>query len=132
MTTHQPALRTYFIVYALLMVGLIATVGIAYLPHGWWSLPGAMAIAFAKATLVVLIFMHVYYSPKLTWIAVLSGLVWLGILLALTLSDYVSRDWVPVQAGWTELVQPTDLDSEPMPGPAPADELTPQHGDVDH
>lgn len=108
MTTEQPTLRTYFIIYAALMIGLFATVAIAYLPHGPWSLPGALAIAFAKATLVVLVFMHVYYSPRLTWVAVFSGLVWLAILFSLTLNDYISRSWVPTQPGWTELASPPD------------------------
>ncbi|RIK82532.1 MAG: hypothetical protein DCC67_07080 [Planctomycetota bacterium] len=111
MTTDQPALRTYLIVYALLMAGLLATVGIAYLPHGPWSLAGALAIAFGKAALVVLVFMHVYYSPRLTWVAVLAGLVWLAILFALTLGDYVSRHWTPTQPGWTELAAPPDAES---------------------
>lgn len=44
-----------------------------------------------KATLVVLFFMHVKYSARLTWVVVVASVVWLGILLALTLADYASR-----------------------------------------
>jgi cytochrome c oxidase subunit IV len=111
MSTAHPVLRTYLVVYALLMAGLAATVGIAYLPHGPWSLPGALAIAFGKATLVVLIFMHVRYSPRLTWIAVFAGLVWLAILLAVVSADYASRHWLPVKPIRTELVMPPDDES---------------------
>jgi cytochrome c oxidase subunit 4 len=94
MTAHEPTLRSYFTVYALLLAGLAATIAVAYVPLGAMNLPVALAIAFAKASLVVLVFMHVRYSPKLTWIAVFAGLVWLAILLTLTVADYATRDWL--------------------------------------
>jgi hypothetical protein len=31
------------------------------------------------------------HSSRLSWLAALAGLFWLGILMALTLSDYLSR-----------------------------------------
>jgi cytochrome c oxidase subunit 4 len=111
MSTAQPRLQTYIVVYALLMAGLAATVGVAYVHLGYWNLPTALAIAFAKATLVVLYFMHVMYSPRLTWIAVCAGLIWLAILLSLTVADYVSRDWLPVKPMPTELALPPDAES---------------------
>ena len=51
------------------------------------------AIAVLKATLVVLFFMHVKYSSRLTWAVVLGSVFRLGILLTLTLGDYVTRNW---------------------------------------
>jgi cytochrome c oxidase subunit 4 len=54
----------------------------------------ALAIATFKATLVVLYFMHARYSPKRTQLVIIAGVFWLAILLALTLSDYLSRAWV--------------------------------------
>jgi cytochrome c oxidase subunit 4 len=54
----------------------------------------ALVIVGTKATLVVRFFMHVRYSPRLTQIIVASSLVWLVILLAITISDYVSRGWL--------------------------------------
>ena len=115
MTTAQPKLSTYLIVYALLMVGLAATVGAAYAPLGRFNLVVALAIAFAKSSLVVLIFMHVYYSPRLTWVAVFAGLVWLAILLALVGVDYASRDWLPVTPIPTELAESPDGESDEPP-----------------
>jgi cytochrome c oxidase subunit 4 len=44
-----------------------------------------------KATLVVLYFMHVRYSSRLTWVFVLAGLFWLLILMTMTLTDYQTR-----------------------------------------
>lgn len=56
----------------------------------------AMTIASAKATFVVLYFMHVRYSSRLVWVIVASALFWMGILFALTLSDYWTRDWISI------------------------------------
>jgi cytochrome c oxidase subunit IV len=97
MSTVQPVLRTYFVVYVLLLVGVAATVGVAYIPLGVWNPVVALGIAFAKATFIVLFFMHVRYSPRLTWIVVSAGLVWLSILLAFVYADYATRDWIPTR-----------------------------------
>ncbi len=77
------------------MVGTTLTVLAAF-----YDFPGplnavvALTIAVIKATLVVLYFMHVRYSSKLTKVTVLAGVFWLGILLVMTMGDYVSRDWI--------------------------------------
>jgi cytochrome c oxidase subunit 4 len=125
----QPTLRTYLVVYALLMLGLAATVGVAYVPLGSVNLLVALTIAFAKATLVVLYFMHVLYSPKLTWIGIFAGMLWLAILLSLVAADYVSRDWLPARPAAAELAQPPDDESfdPPREASAPTEEGVP-HG----
>jgi cytochrome c oxidase subunit 4 len=98
MTSATSSLRCYFVVYVLLLVGLTATVGVAYLPLEGLNGAAMIAIASAKATLVVLYFMHVRQSPRLIALAIASGLVWLAILLTFVLSDYYSRPWTPVHA----------------------------------
>jgi cytochrome c oxidase subunit 4 len=95
---EHTGLGAYFLVYAALMVGLIATVAVAYVPLGSWNLVVALTIAFTKAILVVLIFMHVLNSPRLTWIAVSAGIIWLAIMLSLMMADYVTRSWLPTRA----------------------------------
>ncbi len=60
----------------------------------------AMATACTKATLVILYFMHVRYSSKLTWAFVAAGFVFLLILLAFILSDVMTRDWIGPPASW--------------------------------
>ena len=101
MSEHESALKTYLATYLLLLGGLAATVGIAYLPLGAWSLPAAMLIAASKTALVVLIFMHLRHSPKLTWIVVAAGGIWLAILIAIAQTDYATRDWIPDRAAAT-------------------------------
>jgi caa(3)-type oxidase subunit IV len=46
-----------------------------------------------KAAVVVLFFMHVKYRTHLTWVVVVGSVFWLGILLALLSSDYLTRSW---------------------------------------
>ncbi len=53
-----------------------------------------MTIATVKAVLVLLYFMHVRYSSRLTWIFVAAGFFWFLILVGFTFSDYASRGWL--------------------------------------
>jgi cytochrome c oxidase subunit 4 len=57
------------------------------------NLPLALTIATVKASLVILFFMHVKYSSRLTWAVVLGSIFWFGILIVLTMSDYLTRVW---------------------------------------
>ncbi len=85
---------TYLLVFLALMALTGATVGVAYVNLGAFNNVVALVIAFTKATLVVLFFMHVKYATRLTWLAVASGLVFMAILLAITFSDYLTRGWM--------------------------------------
>src|SRR4051794_1261087 len=98
MTSPHSSLRPYLIVYVLLIAGLAATVGVAYMQLGSLTIAIALLIAFAKAALVVIYFMHARDSPALNWIAIASGLVWLSILLSFVMVDYSSRNWIPTRA----------------------------------
>lgn len=93
MSEHIVPRRTYYIVFALLMLCTFATVEIAYFDLGELNTIAALSIAGFKATIVVLFFMHVKYSSRLTWMVAISGLFWLGILLVMTLGDYLTRSW---------------------------------------
>ena len=53
----------------------------------------ALTIAVFKASLVVLFFMHGKYSPKRTQMVIIASIFWLGIMLFMTMSDYVTRLW---------------------------------------
>ena len=54
----------------------------------------ALTVAVTKAVLVVLFFMHVRYSTRLTKLVVRGGFLWLALLIGLVMSDYVSRGWL--------------------------------------
>ena len=93
MSEHILPRSTYFVIFALLMVFTAITVGIAFVDLGQLNAVAALTIASLKATLVVLFFMHVKYSTRLTWAVVFGSVFWLGILLALTFGDYLTRPW---------------------------------------
>jgi cytochrome c oxidase subunit 4 len=90
---HIVPARVYYSVFAALMVGTAITVGAAFIDLGAFNAVVALTIAVVKAVLVVLFFMHVRYSTRLTWVVVAGGVFWLGILLTLTFSDYLTRPW---------------------------------------
>jgi cytochrome c oxidase subunit 4 len=90
----SPAPRVYYIVYGALMVFLLLTVAAARIDLGGWGLLIAMGIATIKAVLVLLYFMHLRYSSRLTWLFAGAGLAWLFLIFLYTLSDYLSRGWV--------------------------------------
>lgn len=88
------AKKTYYQVTAALFVLLGAAVGVSFIPLGAFGIVAALAIAAAKMMLIVLFFMHVRYSSRLTMLAATAGLFWLMILFFFTFSDYLARNWV--------------------------------------
>ena len=74
---------------------LLLTVGAAYVNLGAFNLVLALTIAVVKAALIVLFFMHIKWSSRLLHLAAFAGVLWLAILLAMTLGDYMTRGWVP-------------------------------------
>ena len=100
MSEHIVPRSTYFAVFGALLVGTAITVGAATIDFGPMNDVITMSIAVTKAMLVLLFFMHVRYSSRLIWVVVSSMFFWLFILLALTLSDYRTRDWFsPLKQG---------------------------------
>jgi cytochrome c oxidase subunit IV len=92
---HVSSLGMYFGIFATLMALTAVTVAVAWVDLGSLNIVVALAVAVFKASLVVLYFMHLKYSSKLTWIVVGAGVFWLAILLAMTMADYLTRGWMP-------------------------------------
>ncbi len=86
----------YVSVFAALVALTAITVAVSYVDLGPASVVVALAIASLKALLVLLFFMHLRESSGLTWVVALGGFFWLGILIALTMSDVLTRGWLPV------------------------------------
>jgi cytochrome c oxidase subunit 4 len=97
MSEHIVYPRVYMVIFLALLGGTGLTAWVAF-----FNFPGplnavfALTIAVIKATLVVLYFMHVRYSPRLIWLILAAALFWMAILFALTISDYSTRAWLPV------------------------------------
>src|SRR5690348_16187446 len=95
-STHALPLRIYFGVFFALLVLTGTTVGVAFVDLGPFNNVVALGIAVLKATLVILFFMHVRYSTRLTALVIISGVFWLAIMVGLTFVDYASRGWLGV------------------------------------
>jgi cytochrome c oxidase subunit 4 len=91
----HPTPGLYLLILTLLVIGTCATWGIAFADLGIFNPVVALAIAVAKAVLVILFFMHVIYSNKLTKLTVAAGFFWLLIMITMSLSDYLSRTFLP-------------------------------------
>ncbi|MGI9108218.1 MAG: cytochrome C oxidase subunit IV family protein [Pyrinomonadaceae bacterium] len=94
MSEHIVSKKMYFVIFGALMVLTAITVFAANIDLGSEKLNTivALAIAVTKAMLVILFFMHVRYSSRLTWVVVTGGFLWLFIMVGLMLSDYLSRE----------------------------------------
>ncbi len=93
MAEHIVPRRTYYLVYLALLLCTYLTWQVSVFDLGPMNTVTALAIAVFKAAIVVLFFMHVKYATRLTWLVVFGSVFWLGILLALTFSDYLTRGW---------------------------------------
>ncbi|HUD55282.1 MAG TPA: cytochrome C oxidase subunit IV family protein [Terracidiphilus sp.] len=83
----------YLTIVAILLVLTATTVAASYVEMGVFNPIIALAIAAVKMMLVVLFFMHVKYSPKLTKLTVGAGLFTFLVLVGMTLADYFTRAW---------------------------------------
>jgi len=94
MSVHVVPVRIYLTIFAVLLVLTAVTVIVSGIDLGRMNTVVALAIAVTKALLVILYFMHVRYSTRLTWLVLSAGFVWLGILILFTMSDILTRSWV--------------------------------------
>lgn len=94
MAEHITSIKTYLLIFAALMVLTALTVGVAFVHLGAFNDVVALTIAAVKAVLVILFFMHVVHSSRMTKLSIVAGLLWLAILIGLTLSDYLSRGFL--------------------------------------
>src|SRR3954463_8861518 len=123
MSGHVSPKSTYYAIFGALMVLTGVTVGAAFVNLGSFNFPVAIAIAILKATLVILFFMHVKYSSRLTKMVVAMSFFFLAIMFGLTLTDYLSRGWYASPRGTTGAGTQVGISADrPERTPAPAHE----------
>lgn len=93
---HITPKRIYYAIFAALLTLTYVTIAVSRVDLGPFNTVVALTIAVTKAVLVVLFFMHLRYSTRLTKLVVVAGFVWLAILIGLTMSDIATRGWIPV------------------------------------
>ena len=104
MSEHVSSPKMYFAVFGGLMVLTVATWLVAQVDLGWANDVVALTIAVTKALLVILFFMHVRHSTRMTAITALSGFFWLAILILMTLNDYGTR-YTPQRPGGPAFIE---------------------------
>jgi cytochrome c oxidase subunit IV len=95
-THHEEHIVTpgvYLLIGGILLVLTATTAAVSYVDLGSFNAVVALAIACIKMTLVVLFFMHVKYSSKLTKLTVAAGFFTFIVLIMMTMTDYASRAW---------------------------------------
>jgi len=127
MSGHISPKSTYLAIFGALMVCTILTVIAAFINLGNLNFPVALTIAVFKATLVVLFFMHVKYGSSLTKLIVGTAFFFLGIMLTLTLSDYLSRGWFTAPTRSTSPGSITSLTGPLSTGNAPLEQAPPNN-----
>jgi len=99
MAHHIVPVKVYCLIFGALMLLTATTVAVAFVDLGTLNIVLMLGIALLKALLVALYFMHVRYSSTLVACFAAGSMMWLMILLAFTLSDYLTRAWLPSTAG---------------------------------
>jgi cytochrome c oxidase subunit IV len=94
MSGHVAPKSMYIAVWMALLVGTGLTVAAAEVDLGALNNVVMLLIACTKALLVILFFMHVRWSTRLTWVVAASGFFWLLIMFSLTMTDFLTRGWV--------------------------------------
>ena len=91
-TEHIVSSKLYWLIWTILIICTVLTAWIATVDLGPFNTVVALVIATFKASIVVLIFMHVKYtSEKMTKAILMAAIFWLLLLLMLSLTDYSSR-----------------------------------------
>jgi len=125
MAGHISPKSTYYTIFGALMICTVLTVSAAFINLGNLNFPVALTIAVFKATLVILFFMHVKYGSRMTKLIVGVAFFFFGIMLTLTMSDYLSRGWFTAPGGSTSAGAIISLSGPPQPvAPAESDQNT--------
>ncbi|MGH9735718.1 MAG: cytochrome C oxidase subunit IV family protein [Candidatus Acidiferrales bacterium] len=103
---HIVPASLYVTIWITLLIFTGLTTGIAYIDLGVFNTVVALLIAGIKMMLVVLFFMHVRWTTGMPRIVMVAAVFWLGIMMAFTLADEISRGWTPFGHPWTGAILP--------------------------
>jgi cytochrome c oxidase subunit 4 len=88
---HVSSVKFYVGILAILIMFTLLTVAVASIHLGPLNLAVAIAIASAKATLVVMFFMHLKYDNRFNATIVICSLMFIGVFFAYTMNDTDTR-----------------------------------------
>jgi cytochrome c oxidase subunit 4 len=90
---HIVPKKVYITVFLVLWALTLITTLVSFLDLGPLNTPVALLIAGIKMALVVLFFMHLRYSGRLSQTIAIAGLFWFLIFVTFTVGDYLTRPW---------------------------------------
>lgn len=96
MVTPNLSAKQYFLAYVVLMGLLLANVLIGFIHVGWVNVFIAVTIATIQACIIALLLMHGLYEKSLVHLVMGGAILWFLILVTLTMTDYITRGWLPV------------------------------------
>ena len=85
---------TYVVVTAALLVLTIINIALAFIDLRGWNSVASLTIAAIEVVVMALVFMHLRWSSAITRLVAVAAVLWLGILLAGTLDDILTRAWL--------------------------------------
>lgn len=113
-----------FKVFGALIVLTIITVAVAYVPLGMFAAPVAVAIAVAKASLVVMFFMHLKYDNPVNALTFTIGTIFVVVFISVTLLDTAFRgDLGNVDARTVQQVQAEQEEAQQRQEATPPESL---------
>jgi caa(3)-type oxidase subunit IV len=124
---HVISLKVYLGTGIALLILTAVTVGVSFIHLGGWNAIVAVGIASVKALLVALIFMHLLYDKKIFLVIFSTAIVFLGLFLALTMFDILSRGDIYPDYKIPEQETVIDRESETVPSPDSVEDSTPEH-----
>ena len=95
MTEPVVAKRTYLAAWAILLALTLLTVLLGYLRLGPFNMIIGIGIATIQACIIGGIFMHAVYEVPLVRVVTAGAVIWFLIEATLTLTDYITRGWLP-------------------------------------
>jgi cytochrome c oxidase subunit 4 len=92
---REPSLLVFIVVWVLSLLLLLVTC-LAWLYHpGHYRVILSLLVALGMMLLQILFYMRVWYRHGLVRLFAFSGFFWLALMFGLTLSDYLTRHYVP-------------------------------------
>jgi len=116
--SHITSVKLLLTVWGALMVGTALTVGVSYADLGVWALYVALAVAFVKATLVALYFMHLRYDRPFNAIIFVGCLILVALFIGFSMTDSEAYRHTMVGGQAKNVVQP-DLSASAHETPVP-------------
>ncbi len=87
--------KTYMFTWLGLLGLTLLTTLVGFMNMGPFSMVIAVAIATMKAALIAGFFMHALYEKNLVRVILAGGVIWFLILVSMTMTDYITRGWLP-------------------------------------